>query len=135
VFEDLVHEDDQLSHDGGEGDFGGFTRRPESLVKRFELMVAVCSDQCRHVERASNGGPASTDGSATLPTSAFTRMWRQASQRSRLSTIERAQLWQLGKDAQGGHGTHAGDGFEFLGALVQLGGLGAEFFELRFDLF
>ena len=31
IFEEAVHEDDEFTHDGGEGDFGGFAANPAAV--------------------------------------------------------------------------------------------------------
>ena len=68
VFEDVVLEDDEFTHDGREGDFGRFARHPQPLVKHFELAVGASGDQGGHVEGAANGGASGANTTATIPT-------------------------------------------------------------------
>ena len=51
----MIHQDDEFTHDGGEGDFGGFAGGTEPLVKRLELAIGMGGDQCGHVKRAATG--------------------------------------------------------------------------------
>lgn len=135
MFECEVHEDDKFTHDSGEGDFGGFTCAAQSLIKRFELTIGTGRNECGHVKRAAHRGATTTNAAASVPLTALTRMRGQSGERGRLAAIERAQLGQFGQHAQCCNGADAGDGFEFLHPFIQRGHLGAQFPELRFDLF
>ena len=90
--------------------------------------------QCRHVKGPADGSASTADGAATLPLSTLPRMRCQSGQGGRLAAIERAQFGQFGQDAQRREGTDAGDGLEFLDALIQWGRLPLERLELGFDL-
>ena len=43
IFEDVVHEDNEFAHDGGERNFGGFSGGAQPLIKLFELPVGMGS--------------------------------------------------------------------------------------------
>ena len=40
IFKNVIHQDNEFAHDGGELNFGGFTSRAEPPLKLFELPVA-----------------------------------------------------------------------------------------------
>ena len=92
-------------------------------------------DERGHVEGATNRRAAAADAPASVPLPAFAWMRSQSGQGRRLTPVERAQFGQFSQHAQGCDRADAGDGFEFLHALIQGGGLGAQRFELCFDLF
>jgi len=50
LFEEGVGEDDELSHDGGDGDLGGFSGFDQLLVFRLHVDVQARGDEGRHVE-------------------------------------------------------------------------------------
>jgi hypothetical protein len=41
IFEDVIHEDYEFAHDGGERNFGRFACGAEPLVKLFELAIGM----------------------------------------------------------------------------------------------
>ncbi len=55
----MIHQDNQLPHDGGEGDFGGFACGNEPVVKRLEEVVAAAGRQGGHVKGAADLSPGS----------------------------------------------------------------------------
>jgi hypothetical protein len=134
VFKDVVHQDDEFTHDGGERDFGGFARCPKALIELFELPIGACSDERGHVERAPDLSASAADTSPAMPLTAFPWVRSQPGQRRHLPAIEGAQFGQFGQDAQCGEGSDPGNGFEFLDAFLQGGDLGAELLELGLDL-
>src|SRR5271156_2520521 len=114
IFEDVIHEDDEFAHDGGQGDFGGFASGPEPLIELFELMIRAGRDQGGHVERAADGRASPADTAAAMPLTAFAWMGSQSCQGGGLAAVEGAQFRQFGEHAQGGDRPDAGDGFELL---------------------
>ena len=104
----------------------------QPLVKGFALMIAVGGDQGGHVKSPPHGGPSPADGATALPGATFPRMWGQTGQGGDLTPMEGAAFGQLGQDAPGGDGAHAGNGCKLWGALIQRGGLGAEGFGAGF---
>ena len=40
IFKNVIHQDNEFAHDGGELNFGGFTSRAEPPLKLFELPVS-----------------------------------------------------------------------------------------------
>ena len=55
IFEDVIHEDDEFAHDGGEHNFGGFASRPQSLIKLFEMAVGM-GDKLAFLKDAAQRG-------------------------------------------------------------------------------
>ena len=51
-----VGENDELSHDGDEGDFGLFSCGAEAVVECLEVWIGTCGGQSGHVEGAANMG-------------------------------------------------------------------------------
>lgn len=133
MFKGVVHEDDEFAHDGGEGDFGGFTRLTQALVELFELAVGTGGDQGRHVEGFAHGRPSAANAAASVPLAAFARVRSQTGQGGGLTAIERAQFGQFGQNAQGGEVADSGDGGQLLHAFIQGSGLRAQGLELLFD--
>ena len=63
-FEELIEEDDELPHDGGERDFLGFSGGNEALVKRLEYRIKP-SRHCRgHIEHPTDFDPSAADRSS-----------------------------------------------------------------------
>jgi hypothetical protein len=90
IFEDVIHEDNEFAHDGGEGNLGGFAGSAQALIKLFELTVGMGGNECGHVECPSDGRTATADAAASMPLAAFTRMRSQTGQGRCLATIELA---------------------------------------------
>ena len=53
VLEKSVSEDDELPHDGGEGDLRGFAGVPQPVVAGLEVRIEADRDERRHGEGAS----------------------------------------------------------------------------------
>jgi hypothetical protein len=71
-FEELIEEDDELPHDGGQRDFLGFSGGDEALVKRLEYRIKPSRDGSGHVEHPADFDPSAADRSsasvhATVP--------------------------------------------------------------------
>jgi len=130
----MIHQDDEFTHDGSQGDLGGFACQPEALIKLLEGLVAAGGDEGGHVEGPADGRTAATNGSAAPPLATFAGMGCQAGQGRGLAPVEGAQFGQFGQHAQGGDGSHPFDGLKGLSALIQGGDLGTQDGELVFDL-
>ena len=134
IFKDLIHEDDEFTHDGGQGDFGRFASGAKALVKRFKLTVGTSSNQSRHVESAADLCATAANGSVSAPLAAITGVRRQTSQGGDLSAIQGSQFWKFGQNSHGRDGADAGDGFQFGYPLIQYLDLGTQLLELGFHL-
>ena len=119
IFKDLIHENDEFSHDSGERDFGWFACGAEALVKGFKLAVGTSGDQSGHEEGTSDLRAATADKSASAPLAAVARVRCQTGQGGDLSAVKSSQFWKFGQNSQGGDGADTGDGFQFGHALIQ----------------
>jgi hypothetical protein len=61
VFEEVVGEDDELSHEGGESEFFRFAASEETEVERSEDGVVARSDERGHVKDRADLGAAAED--------------------------------------------------------------------------
>ena len=61
-----IGEQDELSHNGGQSNLGGFSGGAQAAVEGLEIGVATDSGDGRHVKRASHMRAAAFD--AALPT-------------------------------------------------------------------
>ncbi len=59
-----VCENDEFSHDGGEGDFFLFAGCDESVIEDFEGRIVIAGGDGGHVEGAADMGASAFDGSA-----------------------------------------------------------------------
>ena len=78
VSEQCVGEEEELSHDGGDGDFGGFASRFELLVFCLEFGIEAHCDERGHIERLSDIGSSAADEGATGPLSGLPCDGREA---------------------------------------------------------
>src|SRR5437899_12673172 len=100
IFEEVVHEDDEFTHDSGERDFGGFAGGAEPLIKLFEWTVGMSGDEGRHVKGTSDGSAATADAAPTVPLAALARVRGQSGQGRGLAAAERAEFREFGQHAQ-----------------------------------
>ena len=61
IFEETVHEDDELAHTGGHGDERFLSCRPQTEVKLFEDAVVPDRAQGGHVKGVSGGTASAAD--------------------------------------------------------------------------
>jgi len=134
MFEDMVHEDDEFSHNGGKSDFGGFAGLSQTPIEGVQDGIGSGGGQSGHVKGTTQGRASPSDGTAALPFSALPWVGCDAGQGSGLSAIERAQFGQFGQDTQGGGGTDAGDRFQALETFLQNRGLFAQLAQEGLDL-
>lgn len=66
-FEQGIGGDDELTHNGGDGDFGGFAGGDELLVFGLEVWIEAGGDQSRHVEGLADVGPATANETLAFP--------------------------------------------------------------------
>jgi hypothetical protein len=62
--QERIGEDDELSHDGGDGDLGGFPGGDEGLIFGFHVSVEACCNKSWHVECLAQDGTAAADMAA-----------------------------------------------------------------------
>ena len=103
VFKDMVHLKEQLSHDGGEGDFGGFAGQTQALIELAQRGVNLAGHHDgTHIESAADDGAPSTDVALTFPRAALPRPGSQSREGGSLLTVEMAQFRHLCQDTDGG---------------------------------
>lgn len=62
-----VGKDDELSHDGGDGDLGGLPGFDELLVERSTVLVEPGGNDRRHIKGLAKGSPVTANVSVALP--------------------------------------------------------------------
>src|ERR1039458_10301200 len=72
IFEEVVHEDDELAHTGGHGYEWFFSSGEQAQIKLFKDAVVADGTQGGHVERAAHGAAAATDVAHAFLTTAVT---------------------------------------------------------------
>lgn len=109
--------DEELAHDGGDGDAVVFATCAELLVEGSQDGVAASGGEGGHVEGAADGGTSAADVALAATGSAVVVEGRQAGEGRDLAAIEPSEFGQLGQQAHGGGLAHAFDlaeGFEAL---------------------
>jgi len=71
-FEQSVCGDDDLSHDGGDGDFCGLSCGDELLVLCLDVRVVSSGDEGRHIEGLPHAGTSAADESFEVVPSSWT---------------------------------------------------------------
>lgn len=140
-FEQCVCGDDELSHDGGDGDLGGFSCCDELLVFGFQVRVVARCDEGRHVESLPDIAASAAYEALAFPLPGLARDGSEAGERCGLLVLEGAKLGHRGDDLIGGQRSHAGDAGEDLVPTGecgiggdQVGNLGVERFDMPIDL-
>src|SRR5258708_39621704 len=87
----------ELAHDGGDGDAVALAAGPELLIERPQDRVAAGGGECRHIQRPAHVGPAATavaldGGGATVAVEG-----RQTSAGGDAGAVELAPLGQRGE--------------------------------------
>ena len=116
-FDECVCQFDELSHEGGEGDFGGFSGSPELVLDRLEVRVEAHGDKGWHVERVAqvfasalecrgsenDPGDRFPDARLAVPFSRLARHRCQTGEARHLFAIHGSDLWHPlpGNDLQG----------------------------------
>lgn len=121
VFEELIEELEELSHDGGEGDLGGFAGGAQALVKVAQVRVETAGAERGHIESGAEAGAAAGDMALALEGAAVVGKRSDPEEGRSLIAREGAELRAEARTAESGDGTDAGD-------LAQAGGPGAEGF-------
>ena len=105
-----VQGDDQLAHDGHEGDLFGFAGVDQLLVMAFEMgIVAVGDTNCHHVQYPAHMAAASEYGAMALLLAAVAIEGGEACKSGNLFGVELAKLRQIGQQGDGGGRAYPGD--------------------------
>ena len=131
----MIHQDDQFTHQGREGDFGRFTRSAQALIKHFEDGIGTGGHQGRHIKCGAESRASPSNGSAPLPLSAFSWMGSHTCQRRNLAAIKGTQLRQFGQDGQGRAHSYPCNRLKGFDPLIQKRRLRGDCLELALDLF
>lgn len=115
-----AEEQEQLAHDGGEGEFTGLAATAESLVEVFEVVVMSNGGEGGHVEGATHLGASTADGAIAPTGAAVLGPWGEAYEGGELSAVVEAQLWEVDGEDGAGLLAHAWD------TLVEFGLAGQE---------
>ena len=97
-FQQGVGCDNELSHDGGDGDLGGLSGGDELLVLGLEVGVISSGDEGRHVKGLSYVGASSSDEALTFPLTGLPRDWGEAGERCSLLVLEGSEFGHGGDE-------------------------------------
>ena len=129
----MIHQHDQLPHDGCKGNFGGFSCGDEPLIKRFEQMIATAGRQGGHVESAAHFGSTTTYATLAGPLSTVAVIGAKPGQRGSLSPVELTQFWDCGQHGYRGDAADAGDFIQPTHLTGEQGLFGQQCFDQGFD--
>lgn len=126
IFQQAVHEDDELAHDRRHGHERWFACRAQAQIKLFEDPVMSDGAQGGHVKGVPGGAASAADvaQAALITTVAVVR--RDARQGGGGLLGERAQFGHFGQHGGGDHGADAGNGIQPFGFAGQFRVLGDE---------
>lgn len=140
-FKQGVCDDDELSHDGGDGDFRGFSGGDELLIFGFQVRIEASSDEGGHVKRLTDVGSPSADEALAFPLAGLPGDWYEAGERCGLFAFEVSQLGHGGDQLVGRDCSDAIHADEDLVAPGELsigcddrGDLGIEVYKMAGDL-
>ena len=105
--QESVCEDDQLSHDGCEGELGSLSCVGELVVLGLHVRIEAGRDEGWHVDGLADSGSASSDEAVSGPAAGLPGDWREAGETCRLAYIEGAELGHFDEQGEGGDGRHA----------------------------
>ena len=109
IFEEVVEEEEELPHDGGQREFGGLAGGAQAQVKGAEDGVGAGGAERGHVEGATQAEASAGDVALALECAAVVVERGHAQERRSLAARERAQLRAEGQGGGGGQRAHAPD--------------------------
>ena len=121
VADEGVGEDEELSHDGGEGELEGLSLGAEPVVGGLEVGIASDGGESGHVDGAAQGGAPAADPGLSLPAPGLAGDRRSAGEAAGLARVEGADLGHLGEDGGGGDPAEPGDADEDGGLSGEVG--------------
>jgi hypothetical protein len=138
VFQELVGENDELSHEGGESEFFSFATSEETEVERSEDRVVAGGDERGHIKDRADLRAAAEDVALTAELTAVAVKGSDARQGGGLGIGEGTKFWHQRDEGRGGEHADALDLAEAIDLGEQIGRSSDlclhERFELR-DLF
>jgi len=123
IFEEVIGEDDEPSHEHGEGDFLGLAGSDEAEVKRFQDGVMPGSDERGQIEDGAHLRAAAGDVALAAELATVVIERSDAGQSGRVGFGEGAQREHQGDQRRGGERAEALDLLEAIDPRKQLGGL------------
>lgn len=99
--QECVCQDNELSHDRGDGDFGWLSGFSQSVVFCLEIGIEAGGDECRHVERLPDDGPSTDDEGASGSSPGLLVAWRKARELANGLLIEFTQFRHLDEKGKG----------------------------------
>jgi hypothetical protein len=124
VLEHGTKDNDEFAHDGGDGNFVGFSPLHEAFRESAEDLVVPDCGSRRHEQAGAHLAPASKDASSSALFAAVAIIRSQPGQSRGRGGREGAKLRHEGKKRVRRHGPHASQRLHELGAMVQSGGPG-----------
>ena len=106
--------DEEMTHDGDEGDFVGFTGGAQALVEGFQDGVGAGGAECGHEEGTAHVEPAAADGADAAKGTAVAIKRGQTGERRDLVFGAAAEFGQRGQQGRSREVTDALDGDEDL---------------------
>src|SRR6202453_3837382 len=128
-----VSDDDEFSHDCGDGDEGLFACVEEAFVEGAKGRVVFCGGDCGHEQDAFNFGSSAAGSSIGVGLAALIGMGRKACEGGGLASGERTELGHEGDEGGGGFLTDAGYGDEDIDGLGDRLAGGAEGVDVGLD--
>lgn len=104
-----VGEDDELSHDGGDGDLFWLSGRDELVVFGFEVGIEAGRYQGWHIESLAYLRPATMNEGSSRPLAGLACLLRQSGKARGHALVEGAKLRHLDDEGRGGDLCDAGD--------------------------
>ena len=136
-----IRQNDELAHDGNEGDLCGLSGRDQLVVLRLEVAVEAHRGEGRHVDRAVQECSAALDALMALPLPRLPRDRRQARKAGGLLPLQAPQFRHLDQHGEGrglGDPRNADQDGEFLRqqrvARDRVGNGGVDLLDMAFDL-
>ena len=118
MFEEVIEEDEEFAHDGGEGEFGRFVGGAQVEVESAQDVVGAGGAQSGHVEGVAQPEAAAGDVALIAQVAAIVIKGSDAEECRGLRARERAELRAEGQAGRGGEEANSWD----LGETSGLGG-------------
>ncbi len=110
-FEEVIGKDDELSHDGGQGEFLDLSSGQEALVEALEMLVEARRRKGRHIDTVAHGLAAAPDAARAVALTAVAGDGGEPCE-SGLLGAKTAKLGHVGNQPASCHGSHAWNGEE-----------------------
>ncbi len=134
IFEQVVGEDDEFSHEGGEGEFFRFAPSKETEVERSEDRVVAGGDERGHVEDRADLGAAAEDVALPAELTTVVVKWSDTGEGSGLGIGEGAKFGHQRDEGGGGEDPDALNLPEAIDLGQQLGRSSELCLDERFEL-